>query len=164
MGDKEVQFIPIPGRDASATIRGYVYQVDVTISRWLSLQKGEELQLECGEDIDRIQKDVLDANAEKWRVLEQVKHREKSLTLNSPEALRALVSFQEHRTNNPGRRISFLYVTNSKAGREYRSPLPNGEPGIEVWQRIHREEVSGDELSAALKGIRGILRARWKTG
>jgi len=38
-------------RDAWATIRGYVYQVDVTIDRWLDLQPGQELELERGEDI-----------------------------------------------------------------------------------------------------------------
>jgi hypothetical protein len=32
-------FIDDPRRDASAVIRGFVYQVDVTIQRWLELQE-----------------------------------------------------------------------------------------------------------------------------
>jgi len=161
MSNEQREFTPIAGRDASATFRGYVYQVDTTISRWLSLQIGEELQLECGEDIDRIQKPVLDCDQEELRLLEQVKYRGKPLTLNSPEALQALASFVQHRTNNPDRRISFLYVTNSKAAREYKSPLLTDEPGIEVWMRVFREELSGDERTAALEGIRALLgRAR----
>ena len=39
-------------RDAWATIRGYVYQVDLTIQRWLELEPGFELELERGEDVD----------------------------------------------------------------------------------------------------------------
>jgi hypothetical protein len=162
MADKQTNFIPISGRDAYATIRGYRYQIDVTISRWLSLEQDEELQLECGEDIDRIQKEVLAGNAEIQRVLEQVKRREKPLTLNTPEALQALASFTQHRANNPGRRVSFQYLTNSEIGREYRSRLPNGEAAIEVWQKLRRGELSGDELSAALSGIRAIISGATK--
>jgi hypothetical protein len=157
MADKQKNFIPISGRDAYATIRGYVYQVDVTISWWLSLEKDEELQLECGEDIDRIQKQFMEGNAEILRALGQVRYRQRELRLKSAEALQALSSFTEHRANNPERRISFLYLTNAQVGREYGSPFPNGEAGIEVWQRIRRGELSGNKLSEALNGIRAIL-------
>jgi hypothetical protein len=49
-------FIANPNRDASDTIAGFVYQVDVTLLRWLNLQSDEVLELERGEDIDIIQK------------------------------------------------------------------------------------------------------------
>lgn len=39
MADEQTNFIPIGGRDAYATIRGYLYQIDVTISRWLPLER-----------------------------------------------------------------------------------------------------------------------------
>ena len=44
----------IPNRDASAAIRGYGYQIDHTIMRWLDLRDSEILELECGEDIDLV--------------------------------------------------------------------------------------------------------------
>ena len=95
MADEQMNFIPISGRDASATIKGYAYQVDVTISRWISLEKDEELQLECGEDIDRIQKQIMEGNAEILRVVGQVRYRQRALRLKSAEALQALNSFTE---------------------------------------------------------------------
>ena len=48
------EFIPGRNQDASATIRGFVYQVELTILRWLGLGAGQVLQLERGEDIDHI--------------------------------------------------------------------------------------------------------------
>lgn len=48
-----MNFISNPQRDASAVIASYVYQVIVTISRWLNLQPPNEvLELERGEDLD----------------------------------------------------------------------------------------------------------------
>src|SRR5215213_5891391 len=90
-------FQPPRDRDAFSTIRGFVYQVDLTILRWLSLQEGQHLELERGEDIDLVGQ-ALAANdsAEAWRVLEQVKHRERNLTLREPAAIEALVNAVEH--------------------------------------------------------------------
>ena len=48
-------FISNPRRDASATIAGFVFQVNVTILRWLELRDDEHLEIECGEDIDTVQ-------------------------------------------------------------------------------------------------------------
>ena len=47
-------FTEIENRDAWSTIRGFVYQVDLTILRWLHLKDNEILELEKGEDIDVI--------------------------------------------------------------------------------------------------------------
>lgn len=41
-------------RDARAAVRGFVYQVDLTIDRWLHLQADQVLELERGEDIDLV--------------------------------------------------------------------------------------------------------------
>jgi hypothetical protein len=76
-------------RDATVTIRGYVYQVDVTLLRWMALRPDEALELEAGEDIDKIQKALTD-DSEMQRLFEGVKHREERLTLRSPEALPAI--------------------------------------------------------------------------
>ncbi len=68
-------------RDAWNTIRGYVYQVDLTIERWLNLQPGQTLELECGEDIDIVSRSLTATPEERQRLLEQVKHRVSSITL-----------------------------------------------------------------------------------
>ena len=51
-------FIPVKNRDAWATIRGFVYQVDLTINRWLALTENQVLELEKGEDIDIVSKSL----------------------------------------------------------------------------------------------------------
>ena len=51
-------FTEIKNRDAWSTIRGFVYQVDNTILRWIDLQKNEILELEKGEDVDIVTKDI----------------------------------------------------------------------------------------------------------
>jgi hypothetical protein len=45
-------------RDGYATIAGFVLQVDLTLLRWLNLDDSETLELECGEDIDAVGKDI----------------------------------------------------------------------------------------------------------
>jgi hypothetical protein len=47
-------FILDPLRDASDVIAGFVYQIDLTIQRWLELKEDEILELERGEDLDLI--------------------------------------------------------------------------------------------------------------
>ena len=65
-------YIENNNRDAWATIKGFAYQIDVTIWEWLSLSDNEYLLLENAEDIDRIT-DKLD---NKDALLIQVKNYE----------------------------------------------------------------------------------------
>jgi hypothetical protein len=74
-------FKEVKNRDAWSTIRGFVYQVDITILRWLNLKDNEILELEKGEDIDIVLQD-LEKASEDSRILEQVKFRESELNLN----------------------------------------------------------------------------------
>ena len=72
---------PPSTRDAWNTIRGYVYQVDLTIQRWLDLQPGQILELERGEDIDIVDLVSHSPTAtpeERSRLSEQVTHRDNS--------------------------------------------------------------------------------------
>ncbi len=87
-----------PRRDAHATIAGFVFQVNVTLLRWLNLNANEHLELEAGEDIDVIQECAARSGSEDKRLLEQLKrHLRSSLTLTSAEALEAIANFCEHR-------------------------------------------------------------------
>ncbi len=107
-------FIPPRDRDAWATIRGYVYQIELTIKRWLELESNQILELERGEDIDIITNSFLGLESETNRILEQVKHRQRNLTIRSPEALSAIANYIEHSQANPESTLLYRYLTNSR--------------------------------------------------
>ena len=159
-------FVAPRNRDAWSTIRGFVYQADLTIERWLHLEPEQELQLECGEDIDTVSQYIQDGVEE--RLLEQVKHREENVTLKHESALAALANAVEHRRHNSEKRLLFRFTTNAHAGKERLSPFPGNSPGISVWERLRLAEVgiqplaeSADvaeqEAKRLLDGIRKIL-------
>lgn len=146
-------FTPQPNREASDTIRGYVYQVDLTIERWLSLQPGEFLELECGEDIDLISRSL---SGEEERRLEQVKNYNSSVTLWS--AVTAIANFVEHRENNSEQKLKFLYTTTALVSKERPSPeMLKKKEGIFVWEQIRQGTLTGISHNEALEGIRIIL-------
>lgn len=105
-----IMFTELPNRDAWNVIRGFVYQVDMTIVRWLNLEDNEFLELERGEDIDRVVHDV--TQKEISRELEQVKHREGKISLNCEETDDLLFNYYLHFSNNPEENIKFRFVTN----------------------------------------------------
>jgi hypothetical protein len=152
---------PPRDRDAFATIRGYVYQIDHTVERWLGLGEGHCLELERGEDIDldRIGSALTAANAEEQaRLLEQVKHREKNLTLRDPSALEALANAVEHLAANRGLELRFCYTTNAAIGREKLCPFPRRTPGITLWEQVRRRELPADQAGEALASLRQFLQ------
>jgi DNA replication protein DnaC len=140
-------------REASDTIRGYVYQVLLTIKRWLDLQPGEVLELERGEDIDLVSPLL---SGEDRRLLEQVKNYQSPVTLRS--AVSSIAYFIEHRQNNPTQNLRFLYTTTAPVGKE--RPLPSmlkKNPAIFVWEQLRQGSLKGISQNDALQGIRIIL-------
>src|SRR2546421_13086167 len=122
-----LSYRPPRDRDARATIRGYVFQAELTIARWLELEPGQILEVEHGEDIDLVAQAVTAKNEyEQYRLLEQVKHREQAVTLKTSGAIAAIVNFYEHRLSNPDLLLFFRYTTNALVGCERRSPLLGG--------------------------------------
>ena len=153
------EFTPGRDQDASATIRGFVYQVELTILRWLGLGANQVLQLERGEDIDHITRAASAGPAEAARLLEQVKDVQRSLTLHAPGAVIAIGSFCAHRRANPGRDVRFRYTTTASVGREKLSPLPKGVTGIGAWGQL-RQGVKDEKTKASLlSGVRSLLRS-----
>ncbi len=153
-------FVVARDRDAYATIRGFVYQIELTLSRWMELAETEALELECGEDIDVVGR-VLgaeDGDPSVHRILEQVKYRAKAITLRSPESLGAIANFVEHREANPGLRLRFRFVTHAEAGRERPTTLPDNYSGIGAWEAIRRQEVQGEVLRDLLRGLGTLLQ------
>lgn len=153
------EFIPGRNQDASATIRGFVYQVELTILRWLQLGDDQVLQLERGEDIDHITRAAAASPTETVRLLEQVKDVQRSLTLHAPGAVIAVASFCAHRRSNPGRDVRFRYTTTAHVGREKLSPLPKGTNGVEAWEQL-RQGIKDEQAKASLlTGVRALLRS-----
>ena len=144
-------------RDATVTIRGYVYQVNVTLLRWIALRPGEALELEAGEDIDKIQRALYD-DSEMQRLFQGVKHREKKLTLRSPEALGALAAFHEHRQTNSSLKLKFCYVTNASIGIENPPVDKTKTPGIYLWESIQSGRIKGKKKESKILSIRSLLK------
>ena len=70
--NEDRDFSALLGHDASAAIRGFFYQINVTILRWLELHTDYHLELEAGEDIDVGRVSVLPGE-KRDRALEQIK-------------------------------------------------------------------------------------------
>lgn len=117
-------------RDAQAAIRGFVYQVDLTILRWLKLDDADLLLPERAEDIDIIAQWM---NGGDEQLLEQVKNLSGNVTLNTPAVRGALAGFYEHRAANPGKPLSFRFSTNAEIVRERTSHFDDKVPGIQAW-------------------------------
>lgn len=159
------EFNPIENRDAWSTIRGFVYQVDLTILRWLNLRDDEILELETGEDID-----IVSTSLEKRdiRELEQVKYRESNITLSVPSVLECIKNYYIHRKNNPNIRIHFRFVTNSNYGTERPEIFEGGKSAIEVWINIKNIDAEKDVqvikshlLSKAVKTVESDRNPQW---
>src|ERR1051326_7964351 len=149
-------------RDAWSVIRGFVYQVEVTIDRWLNLQPDQVLELERGEDVDTIQRAMTSAEEERSLLLEQIKVRENNLTLRSDAARAALASFFEHYQANSTSNLSFRYVTNARIGTERDSPAAGGGSLILIWEQIRSGLLEEGQESDYLRILRGFLASTSK--
>jgi hypothetical protein len=154
-------FVIARARDAWATIRGFVYQVQKTILVALELGPNDYLELERGEDLDH----VLSWNPDEGgpyitRLLQQIKLRQKHVTLHSAEAREAVVNFVDHLVTNQGCRedLRFRYVTNAAPGREANAPCLGGRKGIEVWEHLRSAQkvslADGPEASCLFEIVK----------
>ncbi len=152
-------FNPPRNRDAHAAIRGYVYQIDRTIERWLQLEDNQSLELERGEDIDLIGQAAFSERNEEFdvRLLEQVKRRNSNLTLRSESANESLANFYDHRSNNSSTDLKFCFSTNARHGREQLAPFPTGTSGIALWEGIRLKQLPLDSVSTSLAQIKLFL-------
>ena len=151
-------FTLLRNRDAWATIRGYVYQVDLTILRWLDLQDGQIIELDRGEDIDLVSNTLRSPTDEGMaRMLEQVKHRDRAITLRASTAIAAIANAVEHSADNPGAALAFRYTTNARIGTESLSPMPGRTPAIYAWAQMHQGTSDSADQAEMLRGLRTIL-------
>jgi hypothetical protein len=145
-------------RDAYFVLRGFRYQIDLAILRWLDLQADQLLELERGEDIDLVARSIGEQSTELSRQLQQVKHLETSITLRSPAVLEALANAVEHRTSNPDLNLTFAFFTNSTPGVEKSSPFASARPGIEVWEALRTSTGIDVEAARLIEGVRTVLQ------
>ncbi len=145
-------------RDAYSTIRGYVYQVDLTLRRWLDLEESQHLELERGEDIDLVNRAINASSTEEaGRLLEQVKHREQNLTLRNPAALEALANAVEHLAANSSLDLRFCYTTNAAITSERPCPFPQGTAGITLWEQVRQGQLTGSAPTDATTALARFL-------
>lgn len=114
------------------------------------------LELECGEDIDTVRRELQAGTLEENRLLEQVKRRKSNLTLRSAAALESIANFCEHRHTNPGTRLQFRFVTTAHEGRE--NDWEGDANGIATWEAIRSGELSEEARAFSLERIRVLLR------
>lgn len=144
-------------RDAWFVVRGYVYQVELTILRWLALGPSEELELERGEDVDTISAWCA-AGGDEARLLKQVKHLEGAVTLNSNTVRATLANFVEHRAANPEADLQLRFVTTAGVGHERAPAMPRGMTGLEAWKTVRSGALGGIPCLVHLAAIRRLLR------
>jgi len=155
-----VPFAEIPGRDASSSVRGYGYQIDHTIMRWLELREGETLELECGEDIDVVFP-ALQRRDRISRQLIQVKDLEQNVTLRSPGAVAAVANAVLYCGQSRGENLRFCYATSAAVGVEQRSPL-GSLAGIEAWQHVRERYLQGlKQILQDVKRPADLSRTVW---
>lgn len=151
-------FNTILGRDASATFAGYLFQVNVTILRWLELAAADHLELEAGEDIDLVQGASAKGDTEKLRVMEQLKQKPSNITLRNPDCLEAIANYCCHREANPGASLHFRFLTTAAVTKE-RSPWTRQQPAIRVWEEIRQGQSLDVDRPATLTALRDFLKA-----
>lgn len=144
-------------QDAYPTIRGFVYQVDRTIERWLTLREGQELELERGEDIDVVTRLFIAGQEDVIRLLEQVKHRTNNVTLRDSAALHAIACAVEHRLANPEIDLLFRYTTNADVGRESSVPDAAKTPYIALWEHVRLGDIPTQDVNGALQTLHDFL-------
>ena len=132
-----------PKRQANDSLRGYLYQILHSVNAWLDLTDDEDLYLEGTEDFDKISGDTATAV--------QVKDTKHPITLRSQEVNDAINHYWELRTNNPGRKVKFRFLTRSQIGVEQGSPFGKSQPGLNVWQRCSGDEAAITKISEFLQ-------------
>lgn len=153
------QFSPLPGRDAYAAIRGFVYQVERTIQVWLDLPPSAALYCEAGEDVDRVGQALAggaDAEGTK-RLLEQIKFRKDTISLRSPEVRESLANSLATCERNAGQELRFRFFTNASPVAERGVRFPRGLTGIAAWEATRLESLDEQDLSGSLAVLRALL-------
>jgi hypothetical protein len=154
-------YITNDSRDASDSIKGFIYQIHLTLLRWLELRPGQALELERGEDIDTVTSSLKSG----WQGLvtllerrnEQVKAVNSPISLASKVSKEAFANFAKARKDNPNCELYFRFTTTATPVVEKRNKLSDKTPGIERWEQLRRGEIDPAHQIQLLVGVRSIL-------
>lgn len=131
-------FTGIPNRDATASIRGYVYQIYQSVLAWMLLGEDDILVLEGAEDFD--------VHAESSVIATQIKHEGRNVTLRSGAVVDAIQNFWTHQQNNDGFRVALRFLTTADAGCEQGAPFGTGMSGLEYWGTVAQGRADCEPL------------------
>jgi hypothetical protein len=122
-------------RQATDSIRGYVYQAYQSVLAWMRLGRDEVLLLEGAEDFDVHSADGV--------ITTQVKDTAGSgtLTLRSGGVIAAINNFWRHQQNNPDKTVSLRFLTTALPGRERGAEFGGISTGIEYWSAAKRDDA-----------------------
>lgn len=136
-------------RQATASLRGYVYQLHQSAAAWISLGPDDALYLEIAEDFAALLRDP--GRLDQILHATQVKETRESgaVTLNSDDVIDSIKALFRLRMSNQGRDVRLTFLSTSETGRERKMPLPSGVAGLVAWREAAR---GGDvaEIRAAL--------------
>jgi hypothetical protein len=142
-------------RQATASLRGYIYQLHQSAAAWINLRDGDLLVLEAAEDYAEILKEP-DWSEELLRATQVKNFEEGILNLNSPELMNAIDALFRLQEANHGRPIKLEFLTTANIGLERKRPLASGQRGLDVWSAA----AEGGDVSE----IRAALLARLGDG
>ncbi len=144
-----------PRRDAWSAIRGFYYQIQLTVQRWLELSAADELFCERGEDIEIIRA-ALGGSPTPEQVLEQIKIRE-AVSLRSVEVVTALIRYFEARKAG-ARPTLFRFITTARPAKEQGAAFPRQLEGLSAWNAARNRELSAGEINAVAKEAKRLVR------
>ena len=118
-------------RQATDSIRGYAYQMYLSIYAWINLKDNQTIVLEGAEDFDIYDDEEVETV--------QVKDTFKSgnLTLRSESIVDAIRHFWECQNENKEYDIYFRYLTTSNRGYEKGHQFPDKLKGLDYWDQCN---------------------------
>jgi len=122
-----------PKRDATDSIRGYVYQAYQSVLAWMQLKENEILVLEGSEDFD--------IHSGSSVTTTQVKDVSGNLTLRTKAVVDSLNNYWSCHERNPDFDIVLHFLTTAEVGQEQGSPFGPDQKGLEYWQRAESEHI-----------------------
>lgn len=131
-----------PKRDATDSIRGYVYQAYQSVLAWMQLKENEILVLEGSEDFD--------IHSGSSVTTTQVKDVSINLTLRSQAVVDSLNNYWSCHERNPDFDIVLHFLTTAEAGQEQGSPFGPGQKGLEYWQSAESDQIDIEPIRVFL--------------
>ncbi|MDT8376600.1 MAG: hypothetical protein RQ867_07650, partial [Mariprofundaceae bacterium] len=125
-------------RDATDSIRGYVYQAYQSVLAWIQLKENEILVLEGSEDLDIHRRSSV--------ITTQVKDVSSNLTLKSKAVVESLNNYWACCERNPKHDIRFHFLSTAEAGLERGNPFGSNIKGLEYWESAELDSVDIEPL------------------